>query len=112
MTAQQHGKYSVRFIPADANPHPVDENIDVEVVFEDGAQYVATFFTLENIRELFEKNRKTGECAGGTYLWASQMIIVRTLTLENVSNAVADLIATGEFESAFAGPHYDDERPP
>lgn len=99
-------RYQVRFVPDGAHPHPIDENIDVEVVFESGALYVATFFTPENIRGLMEKNRRTGECLGGLYLWASDMIIVERLTRDVVSRAVADLLASGEFESAFSGPHW------
>lgn len=98
--------YEVRFVPHGANPHPVDENVDVEVVFDSGAFYVATFFTLENVRGLIEKNRRTGECLGGLYFWASDMIIVERLTWAAVSQTVADLIASGEFESAFSGPHW------
>lgn len=98
--------YEIRFVPGSANPHPLDENIDVEVIFESGAFYVATFFTPENIRGLMEKNQRTGECLGGLYLWASDMIIVERLTPDAVSRTVADLLASGEFESAFSGPHW------
>ena len=108
MTPTADREYVVRFIPSDAKVHPLDENIDVEVVFEDGTRYVATFFTLANIKMLFEKNARTGECANGTYFWASDMIIVRALTMESVYRAVADLIASGEFEKAFAGPYPED----
>jgi len=101
-------RFTVRFVPEDANPHPLDENIDVEVTFETGARYVATFFTLENVRSLIEKNRRTGECLGGLYFWASDMIIVERLTFEIVSRTVSDLIDSGEFESAFSGPYWPD----
>jgi hypothetical protein len=97
--------YSVRFIPSDALPHPLDENIDVEVVFDDSIRFVATFFTLENVRGLFRRNQVTGECRGGLYFWASDMILVERLTLEAVKETVEDLLLTGEFESAFDGPY-------
>lgn len=104
MSHDRRRHYTVTFIPEDANPHPLDENIDVEVVFEDGTKYVATFFTLENIQALFQKNRKTGECCSGLYFWASDLILVQRLTLENVQRTVADLMEQGEFETAFGGP--------
>jgi hypothetical protein len=100
--------YEVRFIPDGVNPHPTADNVDVEVVFDSGEFYVATFFTLENIRGLMEKNRRTGECLGGLYLWASDMIIVERLTLDAVSRTVADLLVSGEFGAAFSGPHRPD----
>jgi hypothetical protein len=103
--SEVHQGYEVRFIPDGTHPHPTADNVDVEVVFNSGEFYVATFFTLENIRELMEKNRRTGECLGGLYLWASDMIIVERLTLDAVSRTVADLLASGEFGAAFSGPH-------
>ena len=78
-----------------------DDNVDLEVRFGDGSRYAATFFTLNNLRSLFEKNRKTGEYKGGLYLWASDMVVVRDLSEASIAATVADLIAMGEFEAAF-----------
>jgi hypothetical protein len=100
--------FNVRFVPADANPHPLDENIDVEVTFDNGNRYVATFFTLENIRMLIQKYKRTGECHNGLYFWASDMIILERLTPENVQKAVVDLLEHDEFEAAFSGPFNDE----
>lgn len=101
------GQYDVRFVPPDANPHPVDENVDVEVVFADGVRFVATVFTLENIRGRMRSYQQTGECLGGRYFWAADMVIIDRLTIENVRNVVADLLQAGEFQAAFAGPYFD-----
>jgi hypothetical protein len=79
----------------------VEDNIDVEVKFYDGRRFSATFFTLKNIERLFAKNARTGECAGGLYLWAANMIIVPELSLSTIEATVHDLMATGELESAF-----------
>ena len=81
---------------------PADGNADLEVRFEDGSRYAATFFTLNNLRLLFEKNEQTGECKDGLYLWASDMVIVKELTEVSIAETVADLIAQGEFEGAFS----------
>ena len=81
---------------------PADDNVDVEVRFDDGSRYAGVFFTLNNLRSLFEKNERTGECKSGLYLWASDMVIVRELSAASISETVADLIAEGEFESAFS----------
>jgi hypothetical protein len=78
-----------------------DDNVDVEVTFADGSRYAATFFTQNNLRSLFAKNERTGECKGGLYLWASNMVIVRDLSEESISETVADLIAQDEFEGSF-----------
>jgi hypothetical protein len=41
MTVPSSG-YFVRLIPDDADPDPVDDNVDVEVVFESGEFHTAT----------------------------------------------------------------------
>jgi hypothetical protein len=54
---------------------PKRDNIDIEVRFADGRRYAATFFTIENLCQLFRKNQTTGECAGGIYLWAANRFL-------------------------------------
>jgi hypothetical protein len=77
-----------------------DDNVDVEIELSDGNRYSATFFTLMNIQSLMKKNKLTGECAGGLYMWASNMILVENLCLETIERTIAGLIQEGELESA------------
>jgi hypothetical protein len=81
---------------------PSIDNLDVEVTLIDGRRFGATFFTLQNVRQLFEKNRATGECLGGLYLWAANMILVETLTMDVIRKTVVDLLGSGELFSAFS----------
>lgn len=81
---------------------PVHDNLDVFVHFDDGSRLVATFFTLANIRWLFEKNQVTGECEGGQYFCATNLILVREYSDAAFEATVRDLLATGSFEWAFA----------
>jgi hypothetical protein len=83
---------------------PEDANVDVTVAFENGERYTATFFTVRNLQSLMETYRETGECAGGLYVWSARMIVVARLTKQNVERAVSDLLASGEFTTAFGGP--------
>jgi hypothetical protein len=86
-------------------PHlwdPAADNVDVEVTFADGHRFGATFFTVKNVELLFEKNRVTGECGGGVYLWATNMILVQELTMEVIQRTVQDLLNSDEFLSAFS----------
>ena len=79
-----------------------NDNVDVEVHFPKGESYVATFFTLNNIQSLFEKNAKTGERKNGLYFWCSDMIIVKELTESVIRETVEDLLLkSGEFEEVF-----------
>jgi len=82
--------------------NPSTDNVDVEVTLADGGRFGATFFTLENVRRLFQKNRATGECSGGLYLWAANMILVEELTMEVIRRTVEDLLDNGEFFAAFS----------
>ena len=80
---------------------PADCNSDVIVSFEHGAEWVATFFTYANISTLAEKNRVSGECLGGKYFWASDMILVDEISRERIEEVVKHLIEAEEFESVF-----------
>jgi hypothetical protein len=77
-----------------------DDNVDVEIEVNGTVRYSATFFTLRNLASLFAKNRQTGECAAGTYLWAADMILVQDLRIETIRQTIEDLLRSGELESA------------
>ncbi len=81
-------------------PDP-DENVDVEVRFEDGARYAATFATIANLAVLLDRYEATGECLGGTYIWMADLIVVRCLDLPTIAATVADLIEQKEFTASF-----------
>jgi hypothetical protein len=80
---------------------PQDTNSDVLVTLADGSQWAATFFSYQNIQTLRDGNRASGECLGGRYLWASDMILIEEVTRERVEEVVADLIASGDFQRVF-----------
>lgn len=80
---------------------PRDDNTDVIVTFEDGARWVATFFSYQNIVSLAEKNHQTGECLGGKYFVATDAILVDEVTRQRIKEVVVDLIRRREFERHF-----------
>jgi len=77
-------------------PPTTDDNLDVLIDLDDGRTYAATFFTITSLRVLMQTWRETGECAGGLYVWAADMIVVEAISRDVVETAVADLIAGGE----------------
>ncbi len=85
--------------------NPSNDNVDVWVYTEDGSRYSATFFTVRNIETLMDRWRESGECAGGTYFWCIDAIIVRELSEATIRSTVDDLFANGEFYKAFGGPY-------
>jgi hypothetical protein len=96
------GAYAVKIVPRHYSGH--DDNVDVDVYFDE-CRYRATFFTTRNIQSIMRSYRQTGECAGGRYFWAAAAIIVDRIDQNTVETVVADLLRSGEFESAFSGPH-------
>jgi hypothetical protein len=74
-------------------------NIDVRVQLADGRSFVPTFFTIKNLASLLGRYKSTGECAHGTYLWASDMIIVERITEDVIRTSIMDLIETGDIEN-------------
>ena len=78
-----------------------DDNTDVIVTFEDGASYVATFFTYDNIQSLRQKNQQTGECMHGKYFWASDMVLIDRISRTDIEAVIAYLLSEEEFEDTF-----------
>ena len=101
--------YKILVIEGVEELDPLDDNVDVEVHFDDGRVYSATLFTLNNLHSLFNNDESTGDCGGGSYLWAVQMVIVRSLTPDAIAEAVAALIADGKLEQAFVFVRYADQ---
>ena len=78
-----------------------NDNSDVWVEFENGENYVASFFTYQNIEWLKEKNQNTGECLSGKYWWSSDMIIIERLDRNTIEEVIKELIRTNTFTSVF-----------
>lgn len=94
--------YSLELIGELESHDAEDGNIDVVVRFPDGRTFVATFFTISNLASLFERGRQSGENAGGLYVWSTDMIVVKRLSIETIERAVVDLLSSGDFETAFS----------
>jgi hypothetical protein len=85
------------------NPiNPLDDNVDVLVRFPTGVDHAAVFATLRGIQSRMEYFKVSGECAGGLYFWAADLVIVASLTDAVIRATVKDLLESGEFASAFS----------
>jgi hypothetical protein len=82
---------------------PANDNTDVIVTLDDGTRWVATFFSYSNIESLIEKNRRTGECLGGKYFWASDMVLADEISRNRIEEVTSYLVekSSSEFESIF-----------
>ena len=77
-----------------------DTSVDVIVTLPDRTRWWGTFFTYKNIESLRQKDKETGECLSGTYLWAVNMIICEDLSRETIEKVVDDIIADERLASA------------
>ncbi|MCW2916693.1 MAG: hypothetical protein JWN52_4761 [Actinomycetia bacterium] len=76
------------------------EEADVTITLPDGSRHYATFMTLGAIKHVMERHREVGECHGGGYFWASDLIILSEPGFPAVIDAVAALIASGDLATA------------
>ena len=101
-TIVQHNDYKLTIYRGIKPLDPDNDNVDVEVTFQNGESFSAVFFTLQNIETLMKHYKKTGECADGLYFWASNMVIVQQLSEKIICATIDKLLAEDEFESVFS----------
>ncbi len=80
---------------------PDDANSDVIVTWADGRRWVASFISYKNVQTLTQKNKSTGECLSGAYFWASDMLLIDTVSRQRIEEVIDHLIRENEFETVF-----------
>lgn len=88
-------------IPDRENFNPLNEAVEVILTTRTREKYSANFITKEFIRYIFEKDKRTGENAGGTYFCMPNMIVIRELNEKNVKTTIDNLIKNLEIETYF-----------
>lgn len=83
----------------------LDTNTDVIVQFQDSSKWIASFFTFKNIGTLVEKNKQSGECLDGKYLWSSDMILVQKCNRNQIGEVVDHIIKENIFSVLFRRIH-------
>ena len=96
-TIVQHNDYKLTIYRGIKPLDPDNDNVDVEVTFQDGESFSAIFFTLQNIETLMKHYKKTGECADGLYFWASDMVIVQHLSEKTICETIDKLLVEDKF---------------
>ena len=86
--------------PGEWQPH--DDVTDAIVSLDDGTRWVASFCAFAHLATLRANCGINGECFGGKYLWASDLILVDETSRPSIEAVIRDLIAVGEFRSAFS----------
>ena len=80
---------------------PADSVTDVVVTLTDGSRWVAAFCAFAHIPTLRQACVESGENLGGSYLWASDLILVDDTSRASIEAVVRDLMEKGELASAF-----------
>lgn len=88
---------------------PNDCVTDVIVTLPDGTRWVAALCAFEHVNTLRRSCAESGECMGGKYLWASDLILVDDTSRPSIEAVVADMVAHDELTSAFSEIIDDDE---
>ena len=79
----------------------INDNSDVIVTMNNGKRFIGTFFTYKNIEYLRQKYEETGECLGGKYFYAADMILIDLINRSEIEKVIFYMIEQNEFESAF-----------
>lgn len=77
---------------------PTNDALEVIIAFNMGQRHILDFVTKKFIDEMFEKNKRTGECASGKYFTMPGMIVVENLSLDVIRATIDDLIKNKELE--------------
>ncbi len=88
-------------IPDKEHFNSLNEAVEVTLITKQGEKYSANFITRNFLDYIFDKNRKTKECANGTYFCMPNLIIVNEIDKEPIKITIDDLIKNQEIENYF-----------
>lgn len=81
---------------------PTDDVTDAIVTLPDGTRWVGTFCAFAHLAQLRANCEASGECLGGKYLWASDLILIDDTSRPSIEAVLGDLVASGEYRSALS----------
>jgi hypothetical protein len=81
---------------------PANDVTDAIVTLRDGSRWIGTFCAFDHVAELRANCAENGECLGGRYLWASDLILIDDTLRPTIEAVVRDLLVTGELPSAMS----------
>ncbi len=93
-------RYTFKLV-READFDPEDEIVDVRIYARDGREYSGNFVTTKFIKRMFEKNKRTGECAHGAYFCVPGMIVVERVDAGIVTDVIDDMIKNNDIETYF-----------
>ncbi len=99
---EKYKNYSFRIGWTGSEPFdPENETVEVRLITINNQEYYANFTAKNFIDYMFEKNKRTGECAAGAYFCMPDMIIVEKINNPAIKATIDDLIKNLEIEKYF-----------
>ena len=86
----------------DENGKSISGNTDVIVQLDNGSKYIASFFSYDYIKDVRDKNIKTGAFAKGKYFWDKHMVLVEECSLKVINPVINEIVNEGEFFNVFS----------
>jgi len=87
--------YKIRFPAGWTVIDAFNDNIDINVVLENGEVYWGTLFTPQNIKNLMEKE-------GNSFFWSIYMVIVSELNPKNIHDLIDSIVDGGVIDQVFS----------
>ena len=87
--------YKVRFPTGWTTTDSFNDNIDINVVLENGEVYWGTLFTMQNIKYLMEKE-------GNSFFWSIYMVIVSELNPKSIHDLINSIVDGGVIDQVFS----------
>ena len=72
------------------------ENVDVEVILDDGSRWGATLLTLAEIGRLVSRWKATGECLGGSYFQCADLVVIERGGIAAATELLRQLLESGQ----------------
>ena len=92
-------------LPGEEPYDPENEAVDVRLLTQDGLEYESNFVARKFLDTMFEKDKRTGECAQGTYFAMPNMIIVNRVDESTVRKTIDAMIENLEIDIYFTPIH-------
>lgn len=72
-----------------------DDNLDINIVFENGDVFFGTLFTLSNVEKIMSNENED-------HFWSTDMLIVRNLELSTIKKAINKIVYENYEEEIFS----------
>ncbi|MFH1425132.1 MAG: hypothetical protein ABIG28_00165 [archaeon] len=100
--AERYNDHRVRLVWHSSEPiDSKKEVVEVRLTTKDGTERSSNYVTRKFLDWVFKKNRKTGECAQGSYFAMPGMVVVDEINETTTKEIIKEMIKNREVEKYF-----------